>query len=108
MRHTGQFIRSAVFNLVAIIAGLLSSFAITQAQDLSVHFKVSRDAAPETLTVAGTLTQASLVWSFRNVYGRTIGLGDRIEDLSLADSNGNAVGLRKIGSGEFKTDRGAS
>lgn len=42
-------------------------------------------------------------WSFRNVYGNVIGLGNRIEDFHATKSDGTEVDVQTVTAGEFKT-----
>lgn len=57
--------------------------------------------------VEGRREAATRVWSFRNAYGSLLGLGERIENLSLADAKGVDVPVRKLASGEYEAAREA-
>lgn len=96
--------RLALFCLAACAIGFAPAFAraqITEAQ-LSV---VSLD--PPRLKVEGRREAATKVWSFRNSYAGIIGLGDRIENLALADGQGKGVAARKLAAGEYEAERDA-
>ena len=43
-------------------------------------------------------------WSFRNAYGSLLGLGERIENLSLKNASGENVVVRKLASGEYESE----
>lgn len=60
--------------------------------------------SPPRIRVEGSRTPGSNVWSFRNVYASVIGLGERIENLTLADAQGASVPVRKLAPGEWKAE----
>jgi predicted metalloprotease with PDZ domain len=51
---------------------------------------------------------ATNIWSFRNVYASVIGIGERMENLTLADAAGNNVPVRKLAPGEWKAESAAT
>jgi predicted metalloprotease with PDZ domain len=64
--------------------------------------------APPRLKVEGTRSRSTNVWSFRNTYASVIGIGERIENLTLADAQGANVPVRKLAPGEWKADGAAT
>lgn len=57
--------------------------------------------SPARVKVEGTRSQGTTAWSFRNVYASVIGLGERIENLTLHDQTGANVSVRKLAPGEY-------
>ncbi|MBA3242539.1 MAG: hypothetical protein H0T60_15025, partial [Acidobacteria bacterium] len=53
-------------------------------------------------------TAGATAWSFRNVYGGISGLGQRLENLRLADEKGTEVSVRQLAPGEFESARAAT
>ena len=78
------------------------------AQALTVRFSILSLAKPATVRVEGSYPQGSSVWSFRNTYGGVVGLGERIQGLSLLDANGVPIQARRVGPGEFKAEGSAT
>ncbi|HEY0544978.1 MAG TPA: hypothetical protein VGC91_06240 [Pyrinomonadaceae bacterium] len=64
--------------------------------------------SPARVRVEGRREFATRVWSFRNAYGSLLGLGERIENLSLADEKGVNVPVKKLAAGEYEAAREAS
>ncbi|HEX8772149.1 MAG TPA: hypothetical protein VF735_01005 [Pyrinomonadaceae bacterium] len=60
--------------------------------------------SPPRIRVEGARTPGADIWSFRNVYASVIGLGERIENLTLADAQGVSVPVRKLAPGEWKAE----
>jgi predicted metalloprotease with PDZ domain len=63
--------------------------------------------SPPRVKVEGVRSIASKAWSFRNAYAGIIGLGERIENLSLADARGADVPVRRLAAGEYEAARDA-
>jgi hypothetical protein len=78
-----------------------------QAQDVEASVTVLSVTPSARVRVEGRRGAATRVWSFRNAYGSLLGLGERIENLSLADENGLDVPVRKLASGEYESAREA-
>jgi len=93
------------FHFMALVCLLLLSSDGGHAQALTARISVVSLAAPARLRVEGSFVGGLAAWSFRNSYGRITGLGDRIQNLSLADANGASIAVRKVIPGEFKADR---
>jgi predicted metalloprotease with PDZ domain len=101
MRYSSRLI---VLHFLAAAGGLFFCAATNRAQDLTINLNVVSVSDPATVRVEGTFPTGSAIWSFRNASGGFVGLGDRIENLSLADANGSNISVRKIAAGEFKAD----
>lgn len=76
------------------------------AQSLKAHISVI-SLSPVRVKVEGERATETRVWSFRNVYAGLIGLGERIENLTLADASGVNVPVRKLAPGEYQAARAA-
>jgi M61 glycyl aminopeptidase len=55
------------------------------------------------LSIEGNYQSGASTWSFLNVRGGLIGLGDRIESFKLMDSGGREIQAQKIAPGEFES-----
>jgi predicted metalloprotease with PDZ domain len=77
-----------------------------RAQSISGSISVL-SASPPRVRVEGERAAATNIWSFRNVYASVIGMGERIENLTLADAQGRNVPVRKLAPGEWKTESAA-
>ncbi|HEX7175861.1 MAG TPA: hypothetical protein VF240_11430 [Pyrinomonadaceae bacterium] len=86
-----------------LILGITSSHA----QTLDIKLSVAT-LNPPRLRVEGARTNGARTWSFLNVYGGALGLGERIENLTLADAEGKEVAVRKRAPGEFEAVREAT
>ena len=100
MRLFLRFTALLTFLLFVGRAGLVQA----QSMDASISLSV----APPRLKVEGTRAGSTQVWSFRNAYASVIGIGDRIENLTLFDAQGANVPVRKLAPGEWKADRAAT
>jgi predicted metalloprotease with PDZ domain len=76
-------------------------------ETLNVRISVI-SVAPARVRIEGERSVATRVWSFRNVYASVINLGERIEKLALADSNGVDVAVRKLAPGEYEAASAAT
>jgi hypothetical protein len=63
---------------------------------------------PARIHVEGKRSEGATAWSFRNIYGRVTGLGERIENFLLADESGSEVQVRRLAPGEFEAARAAT
>lgn len=88
---------------------LLMSFAnfATQAQTINARISVV-SLTPPRLRVEAERAEGTKVWSFRNAYAGILGLGERIENVSLYDSQGVEIAARKLAVGEYEADRAAT
>lgn len=64
--------------------------------------------APPRVEIEGSRGSATRAWSFRNAYAGIMNLGERIENLTLADEEGRDVPVRRLASGEYEAEREAS
>jgi predicted metalloprotease with PDZ domain len=78
-----------------------------KAQTVSARISVV-SLAPPRVRIEAEQTNGSKVWSFRNAYAGLIGLGERIENLSLYDAQGGEVAARKLAPGEYEAARDAT
>lgn len=64
--------------------------------------------APPRVRIEAERANGTKVWSFRNAYAGMIGLGERIENLSLFDAQSGEVAVRKLAPGEYEAAREAT
>ena len=98
--------REFLLALAGLVVFSVAAFDV-QGQELSVRFTVDA-STPSRLKVEGNYAPGTDHWVFPNTYGRVIGLGERIKNLSLSNSDGRSLVLRKRSPGEFAADRSAS
>jgi len=79
----------------------------TQAQSMSGRMSVV-SLAPPRVKVEVERAEGTKIWSFRNAYAGIIGLGERIEKVSLFDAQGGEIQVRKLASGEYEASREAT
>lgn len=85
-----------------LFAALLMTMSAGTAQAESMNARITvLSVAPARVRIEGERSVATRVWSFRNVYAGVMNLGVRIEKLTLADSNGVDVPVRRIAPGEY-------
>ncbi len=89
-----------------VLLCLLATVA-ARAQGTEVQLRVV-SLSPPRLSVEGTRAQAMTSWSFRTTYAGLLGLGARVERLSLADAQGVSVAMRQLAPGEYEAARPAS
>jgi predicted metalloprotease with PDZ domain len=84
-------------------------FASLAAKAQSVNARISVvSLAPPRVRIEAEGANGTKVWSFRNTYAGMIGLGERIENLSLFDAQGREVAGRKLAPGEYEAAREAT
>ena len=64
--------------------------------------------SPPRLVIEGELVLPSQTWSFRKTYAGLLSLGDRIENLTLSDSKGTSVEVKRLAPGEYRAAAPAS
>jgi predicted metalloprotease with PDZ domain len=64
--------------------------------------------APARVRIEGEQRAARKIWAFRNTYAGMVGIGERIENLSLRNAAGENVSLRKIAPGEYEASSEAT
>ena len=88
---------------------ILMSYANLAAQPQSIKARISVvSLKPPRVRVEAEREQGAKVWSFRNEYAGIVGLGERIENLSLSDTKGSEIAARKRASGEYEAAREAT
>ncbi|HEX8129116.1 MAG TPA: hypothetical protein VF527_08450 [Pyrinomonadaceae bacterium] len=78
-----------------------------QAQSINARISVV-SLTPPRIRVEAERAEGTKAWSFRNAYAGIIGLGERIEKLSLSDVSGGEIAARKIAPGEYEAAREAT
>ena len=91
--------------LLFLLFFLACAAAPSRSQSLEINLTVSPDAPR--VRVEGTRDAATKAWSFTNVYAGVMGLGERVENLKLADASGQAVAARRLAPGEYEAEREA-
>lgn len=92
-----------LFNLIVFIVAITACLGVKAAGQASgncvrITVPVEGDVEIEVQT-----SDALSLWSFRNAYGGSLGLGDRIKKFAASDTT-----IRKVASGEFQSDRKVS
>ena len=97
-------------HLTSFCSAFLSIVLVTSAACAqSINAKISViSLVPARAVVEGEKAAGSKIWSFRNAYAGILGLGERIENLTLADANGSGVPVRKLAPGEYEATRAAT
>ncbi len=88
-----------------VLLCLLSTIA-ARAQSTEAHLRII-SLSPPRLSVEGTRALSTTSWSFRTTYAGLLGLGARVEGLSLADAQGATVAVRQLAPGEYEAARPA-
>jgi predicted metalloprotease with PDZ domain len=93
----------------AVLAALLlvMSAGAARAESLKVGIAIL-PTSPTRVKILGERTLATRVWSFRNVYASAMNLGERIENLELADANGAAIPVRRLAPAEYEASSAAT
>jgi predicted metalloprotease with PDZ domain len=97
-------LRCATLSIFLLLVCLSGS---VRAQSINASINII-SVAPPRLKVEGTRPLSTDVWSFRNTYASVIGIGERIENFTLADAQGANVPVRKLAPGEWKADGAAT
>jgi hypothetical protein len=85
---------------------LISLPLLSRAQTVEARVSVA-SLSPPRVRVEGKLAAAATAWSFRNAYAGLLGLGERVEKLTLADARGADVPARRLAPGEYTAERPA-
>jgi len=87
----------------------LMSYANLAAQSQSINARISVvSLTPPRVRVEAERAQGTKMWSFRDAYAGIIGLGERIEKLSLSDAQGGEITARRLAPGEYEAAREAT
>jgi predicted metalloprotease with PDZ domain len=93
-------LRRAALSLLMLLACCCVS---ARAQSIKASISLLQTSPPR-VRVEGERAGATVLWSFRNVYASVVGIGERIENLTLADARGSNVPVRKLAAGEWKAE----
>lgn len=91
------FVRLAI---LFFLVGLSASAVPAQAAG-AVRIQVV-STSPARARVEGQVRTATKTWAFRNSYAGMVGMGERIENLSLMNAQGENVAARKTAPGEYE------
>jgi predicted metalloprotease with PDZ domain len=80
--------------------------AKTSAQTIEAHIRIESLTSPRA-RIEGRRNDATTIWSFRTTYAGLLGLGARIEGLTLDDAQGSPVAVRQLAPGEYEAARPA-
>lgn len=97
--------RSVVRAVLGLLCVLVTGVA-ARAQNLEAHLRVV-SLSPPRVSVEGRRDKAATAWSFRTVYAGLLGLGARVEQLTLGDAQGAPVVVRQLAPGEYEAARPA-
>jgi predicted metalloprotease with PDZ domain len=86
---------------------LVFSAGAVRAESLNAGI-VILSGSPPRVQILGERSLPTRAWSFRNVYAGVMNLGERIENLKLADANGVAIAVRRLAPGEYESARAAT
>jgi predicted metalloprotease with PDZ domain len=64
--------------------------------------------SPARVRIEGERSKPARQWSFRNIYAGLMNLGERIEKLTLADTGGADVAVRRLAPGEYEAASAAT
>jgi predicted metalloprotease with PDZ domain len=94
--------------LLLATPGLLiwPTFESVQAQSLQARITIV-SLSPARLRVEAN-GPATNTWSFRNVYGGIIGLGERVDNFQAIGAGGESVAVRQVAPGEFRSSNTAA
>jgi predicted metalloprotease with PDZ domain len=97
----GKAYRANAFRIIVAICAILVCAETGRAQTLRARVSVLPGSSAG-LKIEGEYPGGAKQWSFLNVYGGIVGLGDRIRNFRLADSVGNDVSVTRLGPGEYR------
>ena len=93
-------------SVLQVLLLLVCFTGAVKAQSIDASISVL-SVAPPRVKVEGVRESAGSNWSFRNVYASVIGIGDRVENLTLYSEQGVNVPVRKLAPGEWKSEGAA-
>lgn len=97
--------RLAVCAALLLVVG--NGGAAVRAESLKAGIVVL-PTSPTRVKILGERSLPTRAWSFRNVYANVMNLGERIENLELADAKGVAIPVRRLAPGEYEAERAAT
>ena len=89
--------------LLLCVSLCFAGFVVARGQTAKVQINVT-SVSPARLHIETELSQAINTLSFRNAYAGIIGLAERIEDVAARDAGGRTIAMRKLASGEFRSE----
>ncbi|MDQ1560487.1 MAG: hypothetical protein QOD32_3547 [Pyrinomonadaceae bacterium] len=98
---------SGLWFICGMLLLMLSASPGAQGQSINARISVV-SLTPPRVRVEAERAQGAKAWSFRNAYAGIIGLGERIENVSLSDAQGVEVAARKLAPGEYEAAREAT
>jgi predicted metalloprotease with PDZ domain len=96
--------RLAAFAALLLVVG---AGGAARAESLKAEISVLPNSQAR-VKIQGERSLATRAWSFRNVYAGAMNLGERIENLELADASGAAVPVRRLAPGEYEAASAAT
>lgn len=99
-KEQGSAAPRARFSIIAIFLIALCACA-AQAQTTDVRIQLL-STSPARVRIEGATRPATKTWAFRNAYAGLIGIGERIENLSLTNAQGENIPVRKSAPGEYE------
>lgn len=93
--------------VLLVLTGGLCPGISARADGLTVRLSLV-SLSPAVVKIEGETLRARDIWSFRNTYGRVIGLGERIDNFRATDSAGLSVAVLRLGIVDFKSERPVS
>jgi predicted metalloprotease with PDZ domain len=97
----GKVHRANAFRIVVAMCAILVCAGTDRAQTLRARVSVLNGSSAG-LKIEGEYHGGAKQWSFPNTYAGIIGLGDRIQNFSLADYAGHDLSVTKLGPGEYR------
>lgn len=88
------------------VFGLFTLALATAAQSIEAHIRIA-SLTPPRVSIEGQRTDAATAWSFRSTSAGLLGLGARIDGLTLGDAQGGPVTVRQLAPGEYEAARPA-
>ncbi|HZG53642.1 MAG TPA: hypothetical protein VEZ40_16050 [Pyrinomonadaceae bacterium] len=106
--HPNRAVRPLRLWFVGALLLLLSSANLAaEVQPLNARISVV-SLAPPRVRVEAERARGAKNWSFRSSYAGVVGLGERIENLTLSDARGVEIAARKLAPGEYVGAREAT
>src|SRR5688500_18853206 len=101
-KGTNDWLRRLCFlGVVVCLGGVATKAAVPSRVTITV-------ASTGEVRVEAELSSPQRSWSFRNAYAGVLGIAERIEGLRAVQGSGQEAGVKKIATGEFRSDVGAN
>jgi predicted metalloprotease with PDZ domain len=83
----------------------LVAFGVSTAQGQASSVRIEvLSTSPARVRVSGEAQSPAKTWAFRNAYAGMIGIGERVEKLSLTDARGETIAAKKTAPGEYEAE----